>query len=85
MECAGLAYERACPTRVGTTGWSVLAWLMREPARHGRVLLGGVLAFLMREPARHGWVLLSGVLAWLMREPARHGWVLLGGVCWPGW
>ena len=20
------------PTRVGTTGWSVLAWLMREPA-----------------------------------------------------
>ena len=32
VECAGLAGEGACPTRVGTTGWSVLAWLMREPA-----------------------------------------------------
>ena len=30
------------PTWVGTTGWSVLAWLMREPARLEWVLLGGV-------------------------------------------
>ena len=42
VEGAGLADERACLTRLGTTGWSVLAWLMREPASHGWVLLGGV-------------------------------------------